>query len=203
MNLRFLGDALDHWKGSIFEQLERTGVFQDFAVDPMASDGGSWQADDWKLFARLLRINPSQIIMHQMNESKLIDDRQSYFSMLTHRGDLFLDPDTGIATCRVNVCQRPQYLMPQELVELMEAEKERIVAVYQHIRAKKTRERLEEILEVVRTDHSRFACCSYESGTVAMIFFSQSIERIQSVKNHFRSELGRHASGRINLWNFT
>lgn len=202
MNLRFLGDALDHWKGSIFEQLQHKRVLKDFAVDPMASDAELWQEDDWNLFARLLRIHPSQIIMHQMHQKKLIDDRQLYFSAITHRGDLFLDPDTGISTCRVNVCQRPQYLLPQELMKLMEAEKERIVAVYQHIRAKKTRNRLNEILEVVRSDHNKFACCSYESGTVAMMFFSQSIERIQSVKDHFRSDLGRHASGRINLWHF-
>jgi len=85
---------------------------------------------------------------------------------------------------------------------LMEAEKERIVAVYQHIRAKKTRDRLDEIMVVVRNGDNRFCCCSYESGTVAMLFFSQSIERVQSVENHFEDDLGRHSSGRINLWHF-
>jgi hypothetical protein len=33
MNLTFLGDALDHWKGSIFESLQKGGILPDFAVD--------------------------------------------------------------------------------------------------------------------------------------------------------------------------
>jgi len=38
MNLRYLGDALDHWKGSLFESLQQANILHDFAVDAMASD---------------------------------------------------------------------------------------------------------------------------------------------------------------------
>jgi len=54
LNLNFLGDALDHWKGSLFESLQEAQVLRDFAVDPMASDLGSWNSDDFLILARLL-----------------------------------------------------------------------------------------------------------------------------------------------------
>lgn len=38
LNLRFLGDALDHWKGSIFERLRDGGIVQNFAVDAAKAD---------------------------------------------------------------------------------------------------------------------------------------------------------------------
>jgi len=195
MNLNFLGDALDHWKGSIFEQLQNANVLMGFAVDAMASDGESWLPDDWELYAKLLRVQQSQFIVH---DSNLVADRKSYFNEIGHRGDMFLDPDTGIATSRVN--QPSQYLMPDELMDLLSAEKGRIVSVYQHIRARKARDRLEEVIGVIRLRENPFACCSYESGTVAMMFFSRSMKRIQAVVRHFHSELGRHASGRITTW---
>lgn len=59
MNLAFLGDALDHWKGSLFESLQKGGILQNFAVDPMASDLAAWTPEDFSLFSTLLRIDRS------------------------------------------------------------------------------------------------------------------------------------------------
>src|SRR5688500_3252510 len=56
MNLRYLGDALDHWKGSLFEYLQTACLVRELAVDAMAGDAEQWQPADWKLFARLLRV---------------------------------------------------------------------------------------------------------------------------------------------------
>lgn len=91
MNLAFLGDALDHWKGSLFESLQRSIVLRDFAVDPMASDWSKWQPEDISLFTRLLRIDKSQLIPHNIG----LTNRKRYFDEIEHPGDLFLDPDTG------------------------------------------------------------------------------------------------------------
>src|SRR6266542_4206536 len=96
MNLTFLGDALDHWKGSLFESLSRAGILRNFAVDPMASDLPAWRPEDFLLFAQLLRVDRSQIVEHQAD----LGDRSRYFAEITHSGDLFLDPDTGVATGR-------------------------------------------------------------------------------------------------------
>src|SRR5437667_398781 len=65
MNLRYLGDALDHWKGSLFERLQRAKLLRAFAVDAMATDAEDWQAADLALFADLLRLQPSQILSHR------------------------------------------------------------------------------------------------------------------------------------------
>jgi hypothetical protein len=75
VNLAFLGDALDHWKGSIFESLQDGGVFQDFAVDPMASDAADWKSEDFALFAKLLRIDRRQLVPHEYS----LANRKAYF----------------------------------------------------------------------------------------------------------------------------
>jgi hypothetical protein len=100
MNLQFLGDALDHWKGSVFETLPQQGVLRDFLVDPMASDAPKWNPADLKLFARLLRIEQHQLVNHRHD---LCTDRAWYFAEIQPNGDLFMDPDTGIKTGTVSL----------------------------------------------------------------------------------------------------
>jgi len=136
LNLNFLGDALDHWKGSLFESLQEAQVLQDFAVDPMASDLGSWNSEDFLILARLLRITPAQIIRHQVS----LRERARYFGEISHRGDLFLDPDTGVATRRVK--DHCRYVNPPEIGVLLDASPDRLLAVYQHVRAQRVSERI-------------------------------------------------------------
>jgi hypothetical protein len=38
LNLIYLGEGLDHWKGSLFESLQQEKAVQGLAVDPMTSD---------------------------------------------------------------------------------------------------------------------------------------------------------------------
>jgi hypothetical protein len=195
MNLQFLGDALDHWKGSVFEQLQQAKQLIDFQVDAMASDSDKWTLGDWSLFASLLRVTPSQIVRHKANLNKTRDD---YFAEVPRNGDLFLDPDTGIMTGTVkDICQ---YLKPCELVRLLEADQSRMLVVYQHIRAQRTRDRIEQVLAAVRAGRKVFCCASYESGTVAMLFFSLDKSRVASLERYYRAFLGKHADRRIGLW---
>lgn len=196
MNLQYLGDALDHWKGSVFEILQRERVLIDFLVDPMASDLQAWKSVDSMLFARLLRIEQRQLVSHSHN---LCQDRARYFAEIPSSGDLFLDPDTGVKTGSVK--QPEQYVLPSELFEVMGKENERVVTVYQHVRAKKTRKRVEEVLAILRKTDSQFFCTSYESGTVAFLFFSRNRNRIGEVRDCFREFLGAHADNRIGYWN--
>ena len=104
MNLRFLGDALDHWKGSLFELLQKTNQLHNFVVDPTAADWGSWQPEHVDAFARLLRIDRRQIILHNAS----LKDRTMYFNEIRSEGDLFLDPDTGIKTGRFRFSTTPK-----------------------------------------------------------------------------------------------
>ena len=43
MNREYLGDALDHWKGSMLSNLQAAGLLHHLAVDMMASD--EWKED--------------------------------------------------------------------------------------------------------------------------------------------------------------
>src|SRR3990172_6412099 len=183
MNLAFLGDALDHWKGSIFESLQRGGIVRDFAVDAMASDLADWKPEDFALFAKLLRVDQGQLISHKQS----LADREAYFDEIKHSGDLFLDPDTGIATGRPS----KEHLAPTEVAKLL-GSGDRILAVYQHVRAMRVCDRVDAVCEVIQRASPSTHWCSYESGTVAMIFLATSPERLDAVRGHFSSLLGRH-----------
>jgi hypothetical protein len=189
MNLTFLGDALDHWKGSLFESMQKAEVLKNFAVDPMASDLPAWNEQDFDLFARLLRVRRSQVVPHQHS----LVNRASYFKEITHSGDLFLDPDTGIATGK-----RPteKHIAPGEIRSLIDAS-DRVVAVYQHVRAQRVCDRVDAVCGALRDHIPECHWCSYESGTVAMLFVSRNHKRLAAVSRHFSAVLGRHAAGRI------
>jgi hypothetical protein len=195
LNLRYLGDAFDHWKGSLFESLQQAAVLRDLAVDPLDTDPEDWEEADRALFARLLRIEQSNVVSHQQS---LIAHREIYFQEITHQGDLFMDPDTGIATSRG--ANASHYLRPAELHDLLDSQPDRVVAVYQHISHQRTRERISTVLSVLSSTNRHFACCSYESGTVAMLFLSQNLARASSIDLHFREFLGGQAERRIYLW---
>ncbi len=127
MQLTFLGDALDHWKGSLFESLQREGVLRQFAVEPMASELERWTPEDFALYAKLLRLLPEQVIRHTVS---LGADRWAYFEEIRrqHSGDLFVDPDTGVATGSVK--ERQRYIMPKEIADLLRDAQDRLLVIY-------------------------------------------------------------------------
>jgi hypothetical protein len=188
MNLKYLGDALDHWKGSLFESLQNANVLRDFSVDPMGTDAESWQSADFALYARLLHVRVEQVIKHLHT----LKDRNAYFAEISHQGDLFLDPDTGVSTSAAN----NQYLRPRELGQLLDRATQRMLVVYQHIRAQKCAVRIDNVIWVLESQAGRFHWCSYESPSVALLFISRSPRPLE-VTVHFKSILGRHSENRI------
>ncbi len=196
MNLRFLGDALDHWKGSVVGGVQSANVVEDFRVDAMAIDIDKWRSEDWSLYAKLLRVRKSQIVEHT---ATLERNRKEYFDEIPRSGDLFLDPDTGIKTGSGNRDIR-QYLKPEELFFLMNYEQRRVVVVYQHVRGMKTRKRVDDVLKVLRSDQPNCYCASYESSNVALLFLSFQRYRFEAVSGYFRKFLGSHADNRIGIW---
>lgn len=163
MNLAFLGDALDHWKGSLFETLQQSNVLRNLAVDAMASDWSAWQPEDVLLYARLLGIDKSQLIKHNVP----LASRKRYFDEIEHTGDLFLDPDTGIATWKVKNISR--YIRPSE-IGLLLGDSDRLLAIYQHVRAQAVSRRVDAVCRALNGAIDGCNWSSYESGTVAMIF---------------------------------
>jgi hypothetical protein len=191
VNLTYLGDALDHWKGSLLEFLQERHALRNFAVDAMASDLTSWTANDCEVFLRLMRITSSELIRHNAS----LENRAAYFREILHVGDLFLDPDTGFATGPVK--DRRCYIFPSEVGGLLDVSDGRLLAIYQHVRAQRVTRRVDRVLEILRGSIGHFGWCSYESASVAMLFVSRAATRTLCVADCFKSLLGRHAAGRI------
>lgn len=195
MNLRFLGDALDYWKGSIFLRLQNRGILKDFLVDPMLTDPVNWHAADFQLYADLLQIRPDQILRHKR---MLQENRARYFAEVIHTGDLFVDPDTGIGLEYARNAEK--YIRVKEVHQLLGKKLPRILCIYQHVGREKTRERVNKIIMALAEFSTRIYCCSYETPTVAMLFMSVRQNRIELVNEYFKNYLGRHSSMRVALW---
>lgn len=195
MNLRFLGDAMDHWKGSIIGRLSKMNMLDSLRADQIASDFSQWGEVDHALYANLLGISKSMLIQH---EQPLWENRRKYLEeILTIDGDLFLDPDIGIST---NSQTGAKHLKASEVHAILDESPTRIVMVYQHIRAQNTRERVIEVLDWVQEKGPDFSCYSYESGTVAMLFFSRRTDRLGKIGKYFKDLLDWHAKERVYYW---
>jgi len=195
MKLEFLGDALDYWKGCLFFRLQREGILIDFLVDPMLTDPENWDASDFRLYADLLQIRPSQILQHKR---KLRGEREQYFAEIIHTGDLFLDPDTGISLGYARHIEK--YIRVTEVHRLLGKKSPRILCFYQHIGREKTKDRVGKLIAALREFGARIYCCSYETPTVAMLFISQKQNRIEKINECFKNYLGRHSDARVAMW---
>jgi hypothetical protein len=196
MNLQFLGDVFDHWKGSLIEELSRARLLRDLSVDPMATDESDWLPSDFVIYARLLGIAPQDVLRH---EAGIAVNRASYMAEITHEGDLFLDPDTGITSGKRKPRYPLKYLYPAELHHFISVP-QRVVAVFQHAGRQRTHQRLEILMHKIKSTGSEFACCSYESVHAAILFFSQDSRRIIHIRNHLTALLGDHAPKRVGFW---
>ena len=197
MKLKFLGDALDHWKGSIFEALQSSNILENFLVDGMISDIDNWAPEHLSLYAKLLRVKRHQIIEHKAH---LGINRKNYFDEIPHFGDLFVDPDTGIMPRSGGDIR---HLKHEELFSLMNYIRKRVVAVYQHgSRNMALKSRVEEVLNMLRSVHPNCYCASYDSSScnVALLFVSFQRDRIAAVNGYFRKFLGSLANDRIGVW---
>lgn len=195
MNLRYLGDALDYWKGSVFFRLQERGILKDFSVDPMLTDPEDWRTADFQLYSDLLQIRPDQVLQHKR---KLREDREKYFTEVVHAGDLFVDPDTGIALRPVGHAEK--YIKVREIHQLLGEKLPRILCIYQHVRAQKTKDRVSELVLALVGVNTRIHCCSYETPTVAMLFMSKKQSRIEQMNKYFKNYLGRHVDRRVEIW---
>src|ERR1043165_927530 len=113
MNVKYLGDALDHWKGALFAHLVEHHRLSNLVAYPMATDWEAWTDDDYRLYARLLRIAP-----HAVSRSTLqLTSRSRDFVSADRSSDVFLDPNTGIATAGVR--NREDYALVEDVCGLL------------------------------------------------------------------------------------
>jgi len=195
MNHDYLGDALDHWKGSLIAILCRSRLIDCLAVVPMATDAMEWNQDDWRTYARLLNVEGDDICQRDVPFVNGADRRQQYFANLPEGQDLFLDPDTGIA-----INGNGGHIRVQELAQLLNGPKNigRVLMVYQHAaRDKVPRLRFVEIGGKLKRGIEECHVLVYECSQAAMFFISRNKRRIQAIENALREYLRGTAERRV------
>jgi hypothetical protein len=155
MRREWLGDTFDHIKGSVIRTCEES-IAKDIHVLPMVTDSPLWPDTDpaWDCYAWVVSRDKDAILNKNESFAFLRDARlrlrqqydnwlalrQHYFENLQRfTGDLFLDPDTGIAFQDVEAAYhrgRPKrhdhaYVHRRELEQLTK-DNERLLIVYQH-----------------------------------------------------------------------
>lgn len=185
MNLKHLGDALDHWKGSVIELIGDKKL----RVVPLFTDQQPWTQPHLDAYAKLLRRKPDEILKKDTPFSN--STRDAYFA-IAGEDDLFLDPDTGVSP---NTKRKKEHVMPTEIANLLSKSRSRMLLIYQHSSRKK--DGIRERLELLRGSLKGCHMFAYDSGAVSMIVISLSRERIQEALTRVRSYLGPVAFARI------
>ena len=192
----FIGDALDHWKGSLIRFLESESLLENLAVVPMITDDLPWGDADISLYSRLLNAIGNKRIL--LSVKSFSGERRNYFTAVRHTGDLFLDPDTGIATGAAN----RQHVEAADLKLLadLDERRRRLLIIYQHASREDFRKRVKVIAGHVLNQVNRIHCTTYEGRQVAMLFFLYSGQRITEVNRAFQRFLGESFSFRSRLF---
>jgi len=201
MNLEHLGDSLDYWKGEVFRQLRINGWLQDFAVEPMISDEQPWNSQNIRVYRHLLSLEDSEPVFHK-NAVFSHQPREAYFTEITHRGDLFLDPDNGITTGEASV----KHVCVEDIHSYFRGDfvMDPSLLVFQHAGHDVFANRIKEIVKKVISPENNLDrnlyCCSYECGKVAMLFFSVNRRRMLTIPKIFSNYIGSGGRSNIKIW---
>lgn len=187
MNLKHLGDAFDHWKGSVLKLIPS----QNLQIVPMFTDRRKWSQRHRIAYANLLQRKQEDIWRPTKQFSN--ETRGHYFDNMGD-SDLFLDPDTGIASGKR---AKDSHLRVSEISSLLKKSKRRVLFIYQHSSRKK--DWLTRKLETLRstTDLKGSSMFAYDSGPVSMIIISMSKTRVGEARRRLRHSLGPISRSRI------
>jgi len=190
VNSQFLGDALDHWKGSIISLLLSKQLTQNIVAEPMITDLQPWQREDIDTYGRLVSRELLCPICH--GGSTFSGRREDYFNEIPQYGDVFLDPDIGIALGKAT----RKHVKITEIKKLL-GQSNRVVMVYQHSGHEDFHQRLLTIKNKISGAIPNVHCIVYQCGQVAMFFISSSDSRIAEIKNALQELLRGTARRRI------
>lgn len=190
MKLPHLGDALDHWKGSVIRLLKNE--LTDLRVLPMLTDPTLWNPELFCVYAGLLHVNPGMIL--KTNIQILPEDERAEYFNVDCQFDLFIDPDTGIGDRKIpsDPDKKNEYIMPSEVASLVPDGSTRMLLIYQqatlggitripHIRGRV------DTLKMATGRHYVFA---YFAGQTSMVFVSRDTARLSRVRGHLERLLG-------------
>jgi hypothetical protein len=184
----WLGDALDFWKGTFLDVL-RSSLHppRSVRVLPMFNDAG-WTAKEIDSYASILGVPPAALL----STARLTKPtRKSYFSAWVQLDDdVFVDPDTGVATARPEL----SHVTPSEVFAMLSADN--VVAVYQHRPRGDGAEWLARYVQLLSDTATGAATIGYESAQVGMLFVTKSPERKAAVRLSLALRLGAVAVAR-------
>ncbi|MFN7696837.1 MAG: hypothetical protein ACK6CU_20745 [Deltaproteobacteria bacterium] len=187
MQRLWLGDALDFWKGSLLEVLRTASTPPSpLSVLPMFTDTG-WTQPELATYAGFLGLPPSALL----TTSQLTKPgRAHYFATIASgfQGDVFLDPDNGIAPSK----PEPAHVAAAEVFALLTHEN--VVAVYQHRPQRVSAPWLARYVQLVIATGARVV--GYESAQVGMLFVTKSASRESAVRQALANRLGAVAVAR-------
>jgi hypothetical protein len=194
MNSRFLGDACDHWKGSILCILADNDVIRsDFGVVPMLTEAWSDPVEDPRTYRRLLHLSETNPMYPGpdlfVNRKR---EREQYFGRIPRGCDLFLDPDTGISLNQPT----PRHIIVPEIRQLLDGT-DRILMIYQSSGRQHFAGRLCQIRTNLQEAVPGVFCCAYECTQVAMLLISLDGRRNKAVCTVLSDYLRGTAAGRM------
>ena len=189
MKKQFLGDVFDHWKGCLIELLLQERLILDLAIEPMITDVNPWSEGDLKTYKKLLKVSSNTLICH--HNQIFEGPRRDYFNRIQHSGDIFFDPDTGIATGSA----KRKHIKITEIDDLLNSN--RLFLVYQHSAHGSFHIRLQLIGNQLKKSIQNVCLCVYECGQVAMFFISLDEERLSKIQESLRTFLSGTAASRI------
>lgn len=200
MNSKHLGDALDHWKGSLISLLVSKQLLGSVLVEPMITDPQEWPEEDIQTYKRLLGLEAlgPEAISHAKSTFPG-GSRKDYFNEVPKDGDIFLDPDIGIAGDRA----KKEHIKVAEIIDLLKTD--RVVMVYQHSAHSNFTQWLLEIKNKLTADAADAGadsagsvhCTVYECDQVAMFFISLNRNRIDKIKAALQKYLRGKAQRRV------
>jgi hypothetical protein len=199
MNRGYLGDASDHWKGSLHEHLRGEGHLKDLHAVGMFADG-PWGKDDVTVYASLLRLGGAHAVLDARLRVPGGLQRKGYFEKLAtsipEGADLFVDPDTGIkklpttSKAHVSVNELGALLQGDRVLMVFDEGHDRRVEKSVHVR------QLAQGLVNLGTN-----VLAYESGRgVTMFFVSREPTRIKGIEKCLGVWLGQAALRRVSSY---
>ncbi len=157
--MKHFGDSYDIVKQSLLRWL---GVFGDWSMHPMFT--GSVAPDDPEKFASFLNV---RIISSDVLRGDT--ERSNYFRSANSRGNLFLDPTTGLCFKSRSIRKRAHYLYASELMHLTEQSPESLTMVFDQSlsRGKERAQVMNKLYSLLEHGTPAFAYCSHACFIIA------------------------------------
>lgn len=180
MELGYLGNEVDTFKGAILRLLTAYQLLRDLAVDPMITDPERWDAKSYEFYSKLMGI---EIRPNQPLAIRLSGHRRAP-GIPGHSGDFFLDPSTGVVYGQQD---GERYIFPNEVRALLNPSN--VVVIYQAW-PQGGRDAAVEAIQAVDQPSGSLAAVTCDRRKTSMLFFSRDFARIESITAWLRRWMG-------------